>query len=361
MRRVLLFRGLAGQPAMYLTLLAGPAVIFAQAPQPAAQATAPVSDLVVGSRNFSPIVRDIEKTLSFYRDVIGLTVPPNIPMWGNDPALLAFLGVPGAQLRVATPRIPGSAMAIEIVEFKDIDRKPAQVRMQDPGAARLILFVRNIDVVFARAQQAGVPVVTTGGLPVMIAGANGKGRAVVLKDPDGFFIELVQADPLPDTTAPAESNVIGSRFGLTIADTDQLMKVYRDVLGFQLEASDFSVDKSVNDLMGTPGAQIRRTTTQVPGSTTRMEFLEFKGIERKPIGAHIQDPGAARFHLRTKDPDALIAALKGAGLTPISVGGGAVLMRGQRYGVVRDPNNLFLTIEPLPAPRAVTPPAPTNP
>jgi hypothetical protein len=46
---------------------------------------------------------------------------------------------PGAQSRFVAMRVPGSTMGIEIIEYKDIDRKPAQPRFQDPGSASLIL------------------------------------------------------------------------------------------------------------------------------------------------------------------------------------------------------------------------------
>src|SRR5262249_46935737 len=146
-------------------------------------------------------------------------------------ALLNFLGTPTAQLRFSTVRIPGSTMGIEIVEFKDIDRKPLPRRLQDPGATMLMLSVRDVDSALARMKTAGAAVVTAGGAPVMLPG--GKNRAVIIKDPDGFFIALEQADPLPATNAPATSNVIGARACITVGDMDQTMKLYRDVLGFQ--------------------------------------------------------------------------------------------------------------------------------
>jgi len=169
----------------------------------------------------------------------------------------------------------------------------------------------------------------------------------MIQDPDGFFIELLQPNVLPETTAPATSNVIGASFGLTINDTDQTMKVYRDLLGFKPEIeSTFSADKTMADLMNTPGAEIRRSLAKVPGSAVEVEFLEFKGIDRKPIGARIQDQGATRFQLRVRDADATVKALVAAGGTVVTTGGdgGPILMSGLRVAIVREPNNLFLVI-----------------
>lgn len=329
---------------------------LSQAPQPAPN-TAPAGDVVIGSGSFSPIVSDYERSLRFYSDLVGSPLPATLPAWNTDPALLNFLGVPTAQARFSSVRIPGSTLTVEIVEFKDIDRKPVRPRLSDPGAVRLILIVRSLDSLLDRLKTQGVAVVTAGGAPVTLRNHD-VGRSVLIQDPDGFFIQLLQPNTLPDTNAPATSNVIGARFGLTINDTEQTMKVYRDLLGFKPQIDpDFSSEKAQMDLMNTPGAQVRRSTATVPGSALQVEFLEFKGIDRKPIGARIQDPGATRLQLRVRDSDATVKTLVAAGGTVVTTGGngGTILMSGLRVAIVREPNNLFLVIMtqvPRPAPTA---------
>jgi predicted enzyme related to lactoylglutathione lyase len=327
-------------------------ILFSQA--------APPSDVVINSGNFSPIVQDLDRSMDFYNDLFEITAPASVVTprpFGNDSGLLNFLGAPTAQIRFDTVRIPGSSMSVEIVDFKDIDRKPLQPRLQDPGAVRLILLVRDLDTLFARLKKKSIPVVTAGGTPVSLTVNGGKARSVIVKDPDGHFIQLMQPDPLPETTAPATSNVIGARFGLTVADMDQTMRVYRDLLGFQFQLDpSFTNDKPVADLLNTPGAQIRSSAARVPGSAVQVQFLEFKGIDRKPIGARIQDPGATRFQLRVRDTDATVKSLKATGGAVITTGGdgGPINMRGLRVALVQEPNNLFLVImaqgQPAPPP-----------
>ena len=311
-----------------------------------ALAQAPPSDVVIGSGSFSPIVSDLEKSLAFYNDLLGATPPAATPAWGADPALLNFLGVPGSQVRVGNVRIPGSTLRVEIVDFKDLDRKPVKPRLQDPGAVRLILIVRNVDTLLGHLKERGVAVVTAGGAPVAV-NTPAKGRAVVVKDPDGFFVEILQPDSLPGTTAPAASNVIDAHFGLTVDDTEKTMRFYRDVLGFQPRVgASFVADKASTDLMATPGAQVRISSAVIPGSRVEIEFVEFRGIDRKPIGARIQDPGATRLQLRVKDADAAVKALVSAGGMVVTTAGngGPIDMQGLRVAVVRELNNLFLVI-----------------
>jgi len=300
--------------------------------------------VVLGTGSFSPIVKDLDKSLAFYRSLLGVPSPADAApvTFGADQTLLNFLGTPKAEVRVATVRIPGTTMNVEIVEFRNIDRKPVQPRLQDPGATMLVLLVRDIDTLFARLKSEGVPVVTAGGKPLDMGDGS---RSVVIKDPDGFHISLLQENPLPATTAPASSNVIGSRFFLTVADIDQAERLYGDVLGMNFEDWDFG-KRPLNALSNTPGAQIRVSVTQVPGSALLFGLLEFKNIDRKPIGARIQDPGATRLQLRVRDSEATVKALKAAGGEVITVGGdgGAINMRGLQLAIVRELNNLFLVI-----------------
>src|SRR5437879_6418877 len=59
----------------------------------------PAGDVVIGSGSFSPIVRDLDKSLEFYRTLLGVPAPANAAptTFGADAALLNFLGAPTAQ------------------------------------------------------------------------------------------------------------------------------------------------------------------------------------------------------------------------------------------------------------------------
>src|SRR5215813_8904605 len=107
-------------------------------PQPAP------AGVIVGVGNFGHIVADLDKSLGFYRDVLGLTVTGTIPFGPNE-AVAKFGHTEGGQSRVAVLRVPGLAMGVELIEYKDIDRKAQVPRFSDPGAANLALRIRNLD------------------------------------------------------------------------------------------------------------------------------------------------------------------------------------------------------------------------
>jgi len=221
-------------------------------------------------------VSNQEKSIAFYHDVLGLDAPtarisPPLPAVGQ------LTGTITGAAHVARLPIPGASWPVEIVETTGVERKPVGARRQDIGAAGLILYVRDLDVTLAALKKAGAPIITSGGAPVKIAGT--KGRAILAQAPDGFFIEVRQTDPLPETTAPASSNLIGARMSLSIEDTEKTARYWKDILDFDVMPDvSFTKDKLEQRLQGTPNAQIRKTIARYPGADMIFEFLEFRAM-----------------------------------------------------------------------------------
>lgn len=322
-----------------------------QAAAPGGHAAVSPPDVVVGSGNYSPMVQDLDKAIEFY-GLLGLTVPP-APAPGprpvnTDPALLDMFGVPGGQLRFVTARIPGAPFGVEMVEVRGRDRKAVRPRLQDPGNATLILMVRDIAAALAPLKKAGVPVVSPGGEPIALGKVQ---TSVIVTDPDGHYVEVRQPMPLPPTTAPADSNVIGARIRFTVASTEQTLRFYRDALHLQPLVGEFFAAPML-DLLGLKGAQVKVTTVAFPQSEVLVGFLEFKGIATTPVRPALPDSGATRLQVRVKDLDATITALKAAGSHVVSAGGvPAALNGGTRAAIMPDPNGIYLVLIQAPPPR----------
>jgi predicted enzyme related to lactoylglutathione lyase len=311
-----------------------------------AQAPAPTG-LIVGSGNFfSPIVSDLDKAIAFYRDGLGLDVTGAPANAETNAPLRNMFGLPDASLRWTIARPPLMRTGVEIVEISKAEGKRAERRIQDSGAFTLLVLVRDVDAAFAKVKATGAPVVTTGGMPMMV----GRARAVVVKDPDGHFVEIVRPDPLPETTAPETANVIGVRVRLTVDDAAQAMKQYQE-LG--LPGTMDMIFKKNEDVMKMFGlktdGQYRVANMDVPTTGLRLEFIDFKGVDRKAVRSNLQDPGSTRMQIQVRDVDAAITQLKASGGTVVSTGGNTVELPGRggattKVAIVRDPNNLFLVL-----------------
>ena len=334
----------------------GHAMVGAQAPAAAADAG---KGAVVGTGTFTAFVENMDRSLAFYRDAFGMEVPA-LPASGErpynqtNPQLFAMFDIAGARERHQSARVPGTRVSIELMEIQDVEHRTIPLRVQDPGNATLVLMVRDLDAVMARARKAGASAVTTAGAAVTLPDG---ARAVLLRDIDGRFVELRQSPATP-TAAPAAApiaapppgptspgDIIDMRLSITVNDLARTTMVYRDVLGFTAsEEAAFRADKATQTLTGLASAQVRRGQVQAPGSTLWIEFVEFKGVDRTPLRMRIQDRGAARLQVRAQNIDALVTSIKSAGLKVVSEGGVAVPIPPNFKGaLVADPNNFFLT------------------
>jgi catechol 2,3-dioxygenase-like lactoylglutathione lyase family enzyme len=302
---------------------------------------------VIGTGMFTPIVEDMDRSLAFYHDVFGMDVPPlppsgSRPFNRSNPRLFAMFDIAGARERHQAARVAGIATGVEPMEIRDVDHKTVALRLQDPGVATLVLVVRDLGAVVARIERAHLPVVTPGGRPVSFADGT---RAVLIRDVDNRFIEVVQRPSAGAAAASASTDVIDLSLLIAVDDLERTLHVYRDMLGFKAEGNmNFSADPAFQALTGLAG-EVRRSRVQARGSALWIEFVEFKGVDRMPLRMRIQDRGAARLQLRTEHLDAMVAAVKRAGLPVVSVGGGAVPIPPDfRGALVADPNNFFVSL-----------------
>jgi len=338
--------------ALAMILLARLAYTQTAAPAPAGPAP---TGLVVGSGNyFSPIVADLEKAIAFY-GAVGFQFQGEPANADANPQLRAMFGLPDARLRYQIGRAPSIAGGVEIIEVSKVKGQPVTRTVQDPGAVTLVVTVRDVDGAFARLKQLDVPVVTRTGRPIPVGTV---GRMVVVQDPAGHFVELVQPNKLTEAQAAATGSVVGVRVRFTVNDVDLAARLYRDTLGMHEIAptGQYSGDAAVLDALGLSGGQYRVGQLQVPTSGLQFTLIDFRGVERKTKLAGIQDPGSTRIQLRVADIDAAVAALGKAGGAFVSTGGKPLdLPAGAntiKVGIVRDPDNLFLVlINAPPAPR----------
>jgi catechol 2,3-dioxygenase-like lactoylglutathione lyase family enzyme len=297
-------------------------------------------------------VADLDKSVAFYR-ALGIELDGAADL--KKPAvanagLLSLTGTPpGTMFRNAMLKIPGADFALELTEFTGTELHPGRPRMQDPGAVMLVLFVRDVETAFTTAKKAGAEVVTTGGAPVR-AGEKSSYRGVIVKDPDGFYVELNQPGTIPASTAPPTSNIVSARSLWLVADAEKAAQFYRDRFGAEVTIGAWGAVPEAMKMMGTPTAQGRIGDVKLSGNTYPWRFLELRNVDRKPYALRIPDPGAPALGFQVRDMDTAVAAIKAAGGSVIS-GGGQIAKRanGSAGGFVRDPFGILLELaQPAP-------------
>jgi catechol 2,3-dioxygenase-like lactoylglutathione lyase family enzyme len=328
----------------FLATIVLSAAVTAVHAQGQAPAPAPVKGATTGFMHAIHATNNVETTLSFYRDLFGLDT--KVQPFAN-PAVPILTSSPGVSLRIAMLRIPGRGFNFELTEFTNTDRKPAQPRLTDPGAPHMKFLVKDMDAVVAAAKKRGDAFITTGGLVSLPAPDGTTTKAVFLRDPDGYIVEVIAGQGSPPVDVPG--NVFGSVMGLTVADMNASLKFWNEMLGFEFgpPGEAFTALRGPEAaLMGVPeGTEMRTKRGTVPGSTARMALTEFRGVNGTPFDLRVPDPGASGMAIRVAGIQDLLAKMKAAGVRVVSKDGALVEWDAKIRNVfVKDPNGLLIEL-----------------
>ena len=316
--------------AFVLMLVMGAtAPVVSQAQQPGS--TGPAAR---GLYNWIHSTADSERSFPFYRDVLGIELtrspfagpaPANAPPEriapvsnaAPDPLIWDLTNTKGSRFRNVFTRAANTPFGLEHSEFLDIERDTRTANAWDPGASRLIFRVRDLAAAVAAASRAGAPVVTLGGAPVDTPG----GRAILVRDPDGYLVEMIQASPV-DIAAAGPGQVVGTTIGITVANTERALRFYRGLLGFAVRGATQATTTDLR-VLGLSGGKATFTQTVIPETNITVVLSEFmlpSGTVARPFQWRIQDVGAPQFQLQVRNLDALIEQTKAAGYRFLSVG-----------------------------------------
>jgi len=298
----------------------------------------------IGIRHVHLLVAEHDRAIAFYRDVFGFE---GRAIDFANPAVPLLTNAPGVTLRMSMLTLPGGTR-YELTHFKGLERQPGTAKYTDPGAASVVLYVRSLDTLVGVAKKANAQIVTTGGAPVEIATANGRARSIVLRDPDGYFLQLVEQTP--PAGAP-ESEIFGSSLAFTMEDAGATQKFYTGMMGVPLSGpTEFKRDASLAKLFGAPEAvEFRKLSGTLPPGTA-VEFTEFRGVPRTKFHLRVRDPGAPAMAINVDNLEGMVAQMKGAGVNLISANGELVdFGNGVRNIFVEDPNGMNLELIYRPA------------
>jgi catechol 2,3-dioxygenase-like lactoylglutathione lyase family enzyme len=181
---------------------------LAAAPLPGAAAPVPEADRgPVDVRRTTLIVRDIERSLAFYRDALGLQVVYDQSM--TRPALPGAPATETRQMRLVLLRANDDYVGvIGLLEYT-APRLPDPPNVAErPGIGEVILVINaaDLDQRFERVRAtpgvrvASEPQLTT--YPAPDGRGNIEVRVSAVWDPDGYFIELNQLLGTPAGTTP---------------------------------------------------------------------------------------------------------------------------------------------------------------
>lgn len=152
------------------------------------ESLSPALARATGSFHTGIAVSSLDRALSFYCELLGLTL-----LWRRvyeEPYVFRLAGVPDAtSVEAALLEEPNSGHRVELLAYTGAERRPWRGRGCDPGTGHFGLLVDDIGAVVDRLRAAGTELLSEA--PVTIdAGANAGARGIYVRDPDGFLVEL---------------------------------------------------------------------------------------------------------------------------------------------------------------------------
>ena len=136
------------------------------------------------------VVRDLDRSIYFYHDLLGLPFANEPTPWFSGPVLEKGVNVPGATLRQVCLWV-GETTTLELIEYGN---RPAHSSAPPPnnhmGAAHVCFVVDDVFAAKAELESKGVDFYTD--VNVVDEGTLAGWRWVYFSDPDGLALELIE-------------------------------------------------------------------------------------------------------------------------------------------------------------------------
>jgi len=144
---------------------------------------------VKGLHHVGITVEDLEASIRFYHDVIGLEFSNEPSPWFDDPGLGPAVGVPGAALRQVSLILGDTTL--ELLEYRSPPSETeGPLLSNNVGASHVAFVVDDIHAKKAELESKGIEFYSD--VNVVDEGVLAGWRWVYFEDPDGYPLELVE-------------------------------------------------------------------------------------------------------------------------------------------------------------------------
>lgn len=159
-----------------------------------------LSSVLAANENFSSqtidlgvVVTDISKSLEFYKEVVGFSEIDGFEVKGSFPKKVGLTD--GTPLKIHVLTLGDNEKATKLKLMQIFPAKPVRTIKQPfihtlTGFSYITIFVKDVDLVLDNARKKGIkpyaesPQTLPKGLPQDVC-------LLILKDPDGNFVEIV--------------------------------------------------------------------------------------------------------------------------------------------------------------------------
>ncbi len=147
-----------------------------------------MTSTAVAFRHAGLTVADLERSLRFWRDGLGLELVFTQRKFGGY--MEQVTGEPDVDVHQAHLRFSDNAAWIELLEYASPPGRPARPRPRDPGTGHVAVTCADLRAVLANLEAHGGAAINPP--TVLDSGANTGAVVVYVRDPDDHILELVE-------------------------------------------------------------------------------------------------------------------------------------------------------------------------
>ena len=297
-------------------------------------------------------VSDMERSVAFYRDILGFEKTSDTVVAG--PAYEQLTGLAGLRARVVAMRL--GAERIELTEFLAPRGRaaPADSRSNDAWFQHVAIITNDVEQGYLWLRRHDVRQVSPG--PQRLPDWNPKAggiKAFYFRDPDGHPLEILE---FPPDKGEARWHRASDRIflgidhtAIVVTDTEASLRFYRDILGLRVAGESLNWGAEQARLNNVAGARLRITTLRAaagPG-VELLEYLAPRSGRPAPVDPAVNDLVHWHTTVIPADPAAAATRLRAGRAVFVSPGVVALPDRALGFGagfLARDPDGHALRV-----------------
>jgi lactoylglutathione lyase len=144
--------------------------------------------MIESAEHFSFTVSNLEETLHFFCDLLGLKATPTVEVESEE--LSKIIGMSQSKLRISVVELPDKKN-IELIEYVRPRGKRIDLNTSNPGVAHIAFSVSNLREMCDELSKKGVKFVSPP-VEVPALGTEGTWAVCYMRGPDGITFELIQ-------------------------------------------------------------------------------------------------------------------------------------------------------------------------
>lgn len=270
-------------------------------------------------------VTDIARSQAFYEQALSFKLVSDITVEGQNYNDLE--GITDAKIRIVTLQL-GDEL-IELMQYLNIEGKPipSDSQSNDLWFQHLAIVVSDLDRAYAHLRSFPIDSISVEPQTIPPSNEASAGvRSFKFKDPDGHDLELIWFPPGKGKNKwhqHTELLFLGiDHSAIAVANTEQSLQFYRDLLGMQVEQSSLNQGETQARLDGLPEAKVQVTGLKpADAASLGIELLDYIApANGRPIPTEWKscDIASVQVELVVNDIEQAVAKLRQNGVQFIS-------------------------------------------